>query len=261
MSFLYGSKSRKGLFGRKLKTFLIADSLSRLSARNELNDFKQVLDSADDELWELHRDLESIRHDLKANYESYDYGCGYYYQSFPAIKVSGFRNTGSRVSELDLDRRVEGKRVLDIGSNTGFLLLSLADKIQSGVGVEFNPFLVAAANRVALHMDTKNIHFIASSFENFGGELFDIVFSLANHCTYDGNTKHSTDEYFSKIAEHLAIGGQLIFESHPPKIEPKDKLDKTVGVIEKYFDITEQPRVEMSGFLDKERHYIVAVKK
>ena len=37
----------------------------------------------------------------------------------------------------------------------------------------------------------------------------------------------------------------LIFESHPPKIEPADKLDKIISAIQKYFTIKEKPDINM----------------
>jgi hypothetical protein len=56
----------------------------------------------------------------------------------------------------------------------------------------------------------------------------------------------------------LNSNGQLIFESHPPQIEPEDKLKQTIETIEQYFVIEEKPKVRMDGFLDKDRTYIVA---
>jgi hypothetical protein len=53
----------------------------------------------------------------------------------------------------------------------------------------------------------------------------------------------------------LNSNGQLVFESHPPEIEPAEKLEQ---VIEQYFAIKEKPSVRMDGILDKDRTYIIA---
>ena len=53
-----------------------------------------------------------------------------------------------RVEQLNLKSRVIGKSVLDIGSNTGFILLSLAKEINKGIGVELNPYLVKTGKEV-----------------------------------------------------------------------------------------------------------------
>ena len=84
---------------------------------------------------------------------------------------------------------------------------------------------------------------------------------MANHSTYDGNTKQGIDDYFKKISSILERDGEIIFESHPPQIEPKDKLQKTISTIEKYFIIQEMPNVQMPGFLDKNRLYLIARKR
>jgi len=260
---LFNEKSIKGILPEMLKTYFIADKLTKLSQRNRLNDFQKVYKKNNAELWELHRALEEIRFSMKENYESYDYGCGYYYQSYDELCISGFRNTEERIKLLNLCEQVKGKTVLDIGSNTGFLLTSLAKFLKKGVGIEINPYLVETSNLVKNFIHADNITFTPSSFEDYdkNESTFDMILSLANHSTYDGNTQQSKKEYFTKINSLLTDNGLLIFESHPPKIESKDQLAKTIELIKVYFDIMETPQILMKGFLDKDRTYLVARKK
>jgi cyclopropane fatty-acyl-phospholipid synthase-like methyltransferase len=248
---------------RKIKTLLIADSLKRISAGNELHDYKLMLMSSNQKLWALHSRLEKIRSDIKSNYDSYDYGNGYYYQSMPGLDISGYRDTEERIRQLDLMERLKNKSVLDIGSNTGFILLSLSDSIARGVGVELNPYLVATGNEVKEYLGCENIDFEISSFEEYDPQdaCFDVVLSLANHSTFDGNTRQTVHDYFDKISGLLNEDGVLIFESHPPQIEPKEKLGETLSIIESFFDIQEMPQVDLKGFLDRSRTYVVARKK
>ena len=257
---LYTDRQQNQFLKRRLQALLITDSLKRRAALDELRDYRALRRNADDELWALHAELERIRVDQTANYSDYDYGNGYYYQSMPALTISGFRDTQARVSALQLSERLQGKRVLDIGSNTGFVLLSVASVLSSGTGVEFNPYLVETAKAAAKHMQADNTEFIANSFEEV--ELpqgsFDVVLSLANHSTYDGNTQQTIDSYFQRIFGLLDTGGQLIFESHPPQIEPADKYKSTLETIEKYFAVEEQPAIDLPGFLDKNRRYVIA---
>ncbi len=262
MTRLYEAPSRKLWIIGKLKSFLISDTLKRLSAQNELRDYSFMLSGTDIQLWNLHEKLEKIRYELKDRYKSYDYGNGYYYQSMKSNNISGYRNTEQRIEQLDLVSRLKGKKVLDIGSNTGFLLLSLANTITQGIGVELNHYLVETGKEVQDYMGVKNIEFHAVSFEEFDPEdkQFDIILSLANHSTYDGNTKQSIEDYFKKTADLLSPEGRLIFESHPPQIEPKEKLAETLAIIKKYFVIEETPQIEMEGFLDKNRTYVIAKK-
>jgi SAM-dependent methyltransferase len=263
MTYLYKERSKMLQITNRLKSFLIPNSLKRLSTQNELRDYGVMLVESNQKLWNLHANLEKIRHDSKENYKSYDYGNGYYYQSMKAINISGYRNTEERIEQLSLNSMVSGKSVLDIGTNSGFILLSLANIIAKGVGVELNPYLVTTGKEVQHYLGNNNIEFISSSFEDFNahGQKFDVVLSLANHSTYDGNTRQSIDNYFKKISNLLTEDGKLIFESHPPQIEPKEKLKKTISIIESYFIIEEKPRVNMKGFLDRNRAYVIARKK
>lgn len=245
------------------KSFTIPSSLDRISVRNKLKDYISVLTSHDEKLWDLHAKLECIRSEMSMNYNSYDYGNGYYYQSMRSIHLSGHRNTEDRIKQLNLTQRVANKTVLDIGSNSGFLLLSLSQYIKHGIGIEINHYLVATGLAVKNHLKVSNIELLFGAFEDYpeNESQFDVILSLANHCTYDGNTKQSVDSYFRKIAHLLVEGGQVIFESHPPEIEPIEKLKQTIGIIEKYFVIEEKPHLSMKGFLDKNRHYVIARKK
>jgi len=263
MTYLYKERNKKLWITGKLKSMLIPDSLRRLSAQNELRDYGLMLADSNQKLWDLHASLEKIRMDIKENYQPYDYGNGYYYQSMKILNVSGHRNTEERVEQLNLKSRVFGKSVLDIGSNTGFILLSLAREIKKGIGVEFNPYLVETGKKVQSYLGADNIELISNLFKDYhpSGQTFEVILSLANHSTFDGNTKQSIDSYFQSIAKLLTENGELIFESHPPQIEPKEKLEQTLSVIEKYFTIEENLHIKLKGFLDKNRTYIIARKK
>ena len=67
----------------------------------------------------------------RQNYESYDYGEGYFYQSCKPLRITGFRSTEIRIKDMDLRNLLKGKRVLDIGTNAGFIPLEIADVCQS----------------------------------------------------------------------------------------------------------------------------------
>ncbi|MBT4669229.1 MAG: class I SAM-dependent methyltransferase [Candidatus Ruthia sp.] len=263
MTRLYKARNKKLLLTNKLKALFIPNSLKRLSAKNELYDYAIMLKEPNQPLWELHSRLENIRHAINEHYQSYDYGNGYYYQSMKALNISGYRNTEERIEQLDLNNKVKGKSILDIGSNTGFVLLSVADDIKDGVGVELNKYLVETSNEAKNYLGVTNVEFIPASFEDYNPthKKFDVVLSLANHSTFDGNTKQNVDNYFKKVAALLNDDGMLIFESHPPQIEPKIKLEMTLAIIDEYFDVEEKPNVSMEGFLDKNRTYVIARKK
>lgn len=262
MKKLFEKKSYSTWAIENIKSFLITDSLKRISRKNQLQDYKKLLSKKDSKLWDLHKQLEEIRLKSYKEYEGYDYGNGYYYQSYPSLYISGYRDTDLRIKQLNLEDRLKGKTVLDIGSNTGFLLLSLAKSLKSGTGIEFNQFLVDASDKIKEFLEYENINFFKVPFEDYKpNNKFDTILSLANHSTYDGNTKQNLDQYFKKIASLLEDSGVLIFESHPPQIEPEEQLKKTKSIIENYFDIIETPYLALDSFLDKNRSYFIAKKK
>jgi SAM-dependent methyltransferase len=234
--------------------------LRKASLSNRNKDYLKLLQS--NELWDLHRRINEILLEQTKNYDAYDYGEGYFYQSLEEIGISGFRQTQSRVEALDLGNRLQDRNVLDVGCNAGFILLSVSDKLKRGFGFDINPYLIQIGNLVAEHLSVENLTFAAVAFEELDiEEKFDTVLSLANHSTYDQNTKQTIDSYFGRCRDLLCDGGQLIFESHPPELESADKLSKTIDAISTYFEIDETKTYEFSSFLDKNRTYVFATRK
>ena len=149
---------------KNYKKILTNISLKLISRINQFYDYSILLNLKNDDLLELHKKLKDIRIESK-KYDSYDYGNGYYYQSFKKIYISGFRNTEERIQKLNINTFTKGKSVLDIGSNSGFLLLSIADEIREGCGIEINPYLTQSSDTVMSFLNINNVNFISSSFE------------------------------------------------------------------------------------------------
>ena len=247
--------------------FLLGNYLSELEPRKRLSTWKRLLDyisillACNDELFAFHRKINQILLKQTKEYSHYDYGEGYFYQSFSNAYISGFRDTTERVKHLGLREITKNKSVLDIGCNTGFILISLADTYKSGFGIDFNLYLIEIADATKSFSKINNTSFLASSFEDIDiEESYDVVLSLANHSTYDGNTKQDLDSYFKKISDVLNKGGIMVFESHPPAIENVEQLDKTLGAIRKVFQIEKTFKLPLKGFLDKNRTYVIAKK-
>lgn len=242
--------------------FLIRSNLEKLSKLNELKDYKYLLKSRNIELNKLHYSINIIRSEQKDTFSSYDYGQGYFYQSVPEVNITGYRNTELRVRKLNLKDMLINKTVLDIGSNTGAILFNLKDIIKFGVGIEINHFLVKISNKIKRYLNCKNVSFVENSFENYESFLkFDVILSLANHKTFDGNTKQNLSQYFRKIHSLINTNGKLIFESHPPEIETDQQFKEVLKNIKLFFEIVEKPEIKMKGFLDKNRKYLICSPK
>ena len=162
---------------------------------------------------------------------------------------------------MELASHVAGRSVLEIGCNSGFLSLSIADAAKSVVGFDVNPYLIKMGEVVGQHLGIDNVSLLESSFESFDSdEKFGAVLSFANHTTYDGNTKQTLSEYFGRCARHLDADGILLFESHAPGYE-KDRLDGVLDVMAEHFDIQSKTVLNYGTFLDDGRTFCVARKR
>lgn len=232
--------------------------LRKQALLNRLKDYQKI--SLNDKLLKLHKLLNEILLESEINWKSYDYGEGYFYQGLNSICVTGFRDTDERVQMMDLKNVLKGKSVLEIGCNTGFLNVLIADVAKSIVAFDINPYCVEIGKVTAKHFGYDNIDFFTSTFEDYDREdKFDVVLSFANHSTYDKNTKHTLKEFFDKCNALLSPGGMLLFESQPPEHEGEG-LKEVVSLIGEIFEIKEQKILQYGKFLDRNRTYIVATK-
>ncbi len=239
---------------------LLKDALldRKQSSLNRVKDYFRLQESAG--LLELHRELNRILLRAAREWQSYDYGDGYHYQSLDAIGVTGLRDTAGRVASMRLDERLAGRSVLEIGCNTGFLSLSIAEIASRVIAFDINPHLIEIARLAAGHLGRDNVELQVSSFEDFAPyEQFDAVLSFANHSTYDGNTRQSIGEFFDKCSATTRPGGLLLFESHPPEHEG-DGLEGVCALIGERFRIEERRVLEYGNYADRGRTFIVAGK-
>ncbi len=228
----------------------------RISLVNRQTDYTALAENR--ELLALHRRLNACLSGASDEWSSYDYGEGYFYQSFERIGVRGLRNTEERVAAMGLSELVTGRRVLEVGCNSGFLSLSIAESAAAVVGFDLNPFLIEMANATADHLGLTTAQFSTSSFEDFpASDPFDVVLSFANHSTFDGNTHQTLEAYFDRCRALLAPGGLLLFESHPPAHEG-DGLEKVCEIIGSRFSIEARSVLDYGSFLDQGRTFIIA---
>ena len=230
--------------------------VAKLSLANRQRDYLKL--SGNDDLLALHRAINEELLNAHHQWDSYDYGEGYFYQGFERIGVSGLRNTEGRVATMELRDLVAAKTVLEIGCNTGFVALSVADVVRHVVGLDLNPYMIRIAELTAQYLNISNVEFHATGFETFEEtRTFDSVLSFANHSTYDENTRFSLTEYFSKCRSLLKPGGLFLFESHPPQHEGEG-LERVCAILGARFDIQQRRILEYGTFLDRDRTFIVA---
>jgi len=128
-------------------------------------------------------------------------------------EIAGQRDPAQRVALIPID--LQGKTVLDLGCNQGGMLLALREQIEHGIGIDYDPRMVNAANRVRANLEAANLDFYVFDLEREplalirdlipGGQV-DVVFLLAV-CMWLRNWRDVID--FAR-----SISDEMIFESN-----------------------------------------------
>jgi SAM-dependent methyltransferase len=232
------------------------NNAARRSLLNRARDYLRL--SSRPALQGVHLEFNEILARQTREWPHYDYGEGYLYQSMSELGVSGLRSTEARVQAYGLTERVRGKTVLDIGCNAGFLSITLAAVASRVTGFDVNPFLVEIGRAGARALGRSNTEFIAAGFEDarLGGP-YDVVMSLANHSTYDGQTRYDLQSYFDRCVSLLRPGGSFIFESHTPSFEGKG-IEQVCDIIAQRFEVKHRAVYNYGTYLDRGRTFVVA---
>lgn len=232
-------------------------TLRKLALKNRLSDYSSL--GRDPALMVLHERINRVLLDASKDWPHYDYGEGYFYQSYRPAQITGFRDTAGRIAAMNLRELVKGKDVLDIGCNSGFVALAISQDAKSVTGMDINPYHVQIGLLVRDHFKIKNVELSAAPFENWSeSSRYDVVMSFANHSTFDQQTKQDLESYFEKCGRVLKEGGELLVESHAPGFEG-EKFRHVVEIIEQRFKMTESRVLDYGGFLDKGRTFIRAI--
>lgn len=212
--------------------------------------------------FDIHRSFRREIINIKKNNlgKNYDYGNGYFYQSFEKINLSGLRQTKKRVEVLNLNKVLTDKTVLDIGTNTGFLLMQTSVNFKKCIAIDWELSNILVAKKTQQYLNIKNILFLCENYTKYNiNEKFDIVLSLANHTTFDGGIQNYKD-YFSRLINNLSQNGILIFESHHPEIESKNKLDQIINYLLNRFTIIEHGSYNFNNYADDGRFFFILKK-
>lgn len=207
----------------------------------------------------LRRRLLEIVGRAAREWPSADYGCGYLYQSFPALGLRGFRRTEARQAQMGIEGALAGRSVLEIGCNSGFLSLTLAPGARRYVAFDNNPYLIDIARLAQQASGDTRVEFRVQTVESLGSdERFDTVLSFANHSTWDGNMTLALEDYFAKLQRLLVPSGVLFFESHHPALEDAAKLERTLECMSRFFSIEERRMLTQGSAWDRGRTFVKA---
>ncbi|WP_159299936.1 bifunctional 2-polyprenyl-6-hydroxyphenol methylase/3-demethylubiquinol 3-O-methyltransferase UbiG [Spiribacter sp. SSL99] len=193
---------------------------------------------------------------------------GYFYQGLECLGISGAKPTGFRFAQYDVDEILKGSNVLDIGSNTGFVAIWCAKLAKSVTGIELNPYLNKIAREAADHLSILNVAFCEEGFEEFDSDRkFDVILSLSNHHTIDGNLNLGFEKHMQRISNLLEVDGYMLFESHnvfgrgDGGTGDDGDMDKKIRIMSNYFKIERYKMVrKFLRYSDVDKLFIVARK-
>jgi len=215
----------------------------------------------------LHRRLIGILREQKRHWKG-AYVQGYFYQGLEDIGIYGVKPTRHRFRQYQVDDLLKGAEVLDIGSNSGFVAIYCAKLAKCVVGVELNPYLNRIAYDTAAYIGVKNAKFVEADFESYvSDKQFDVVLSLSNHHTIDGNLDMGFERHVARVAELLRDDGVMLFESHnvfgPGKggVGDDGDMERKMQIIAKYFRVERYRMVrKFMNYGDIDKLFVVARK-
>ncbi len=213
-----------------------------------------------------HKELiSSIDHEFNMIKKEFKGMADYYtlYQGLEIANILGARLTETRYEEYSLSKYLkDGDKILDVGSNTGFIGAYITYKYQTTIvdSIEHNKNLSNIGEHVAkyLGVETRN-NFITAKFQNYQptNVPYSVIFSFAVHYTDDGGHRVDLYDYFKRLHSLLGEKGILCFESHSKDIG-SSSFEKTLKKIQDngLFKIIERSLLE-----EDTRMYIVLVKE
>jgi SAM-dependent methyltransferase len=157
--------------------------------------------------------LLSYAKDDASRYNAKAFESGYHSLTIGNHRFEGQRDPEQRLKGVPFD--FTSASVLDLGCNQGGMLFSIADRIQAGIGVDFDYKMVNAANRIRACKALDHLHFYVFDLarEDFQllrnflpGEKVDIVF-LLSVCMWLPN-------WTAVIDAARSMSDNLLFESN-----------------------------------------------
>ncbi|WP_053981904.1 cupin-like domain-containing protein [Marinagarivorans algicola] len=164
---------------------------------------------------------------------------GYHTVSIQGERFKGQRDPEMRIEKMKMD--FSGLKILDVGCSNGGILHALSDEISLGVGVDFNPKCINAANALKAANYKNNIHFYTfdldkddlSLLQHFiFGQVADVCFFF-NLSIWIKRWK----EVFALCAEMSKI---MLFEAHGSEQQQSGQLAFVRSIYGKLTLLSEQ---------------------
>lgn len=158
--------------------------------------------------------ISKIEYELRKDFlkKTEQFGTTDFYQNYPPLKMSGSRNTISRLKTYNLLSKVNKKMTaLDIGGNICFFSIYLSKYLKHIDVVEQNKNLTDIGLKLMKYEKIKNVKIYNQDFKKFkSNKKYDLILSLAIH-KWVGLT---FEKYLNKISCFMHKDTLLLLESH-----------------------------------------------
>lgn len=159
----------------RLKRFSFIEPLFYLNKKESVKEYRRIrkefekkdslFSEENPEFRPLHKRLNELRREQVEEWGNLVYCDGYFYQGFEKIGISGIKPTEQRIKNYEISKLFnKNKTVLDIGSNSGFIVCYLAEFFREVDGIELNPFLVKMSEATKDFLNLNNVNFIQEDF-------------------------------------------------------------------------------------------------
>jgi SAM-dependent methyltransferase len=136
---------------------------SRIETENCIND--------DERLFRQIQNVLNFTKTSNSDYSAKQFAAAYHTININGREIPGQRNPSTRLASVPIDFR--GKTVLDLGCNQGGMLHQIRSLVKWGVGVDYDPRMINAANRIKSVNASENIAFYIFDLQNDPLELID----------------------------------------------------------------------------------------
>lgn len=166
------------------------------------------------------------------------FGRGKFYQSLEGVvdSADAQRPTTERLESYHVLDVIDGNsKVLDIGSNCGFVSLTVAKKANNVLGIEASSELINISNIAKEITEQTNCEFKKIKFNDFNTtERYDVILALAVH----GWVRMTFRSFVDKVVGLMTEDSYLMFESHDiNKVRYDLDIDVKVNYLLEHFEI------------------------
>jgi SAM-dependent methyltransferase len=206
-----------GTLARNLKLrYSRTYTFSRVETDNCMN--------ADERIFRQIQNILNFTKTSNSHYSAELFPAAYHTLNVNGRQIPGQRDPAKRLASVPIDFR--GKSVLDLGCNQGGMIHQIRSLIKWGVGIDYDPRMINAANRIKSVNASENISFYILDLQNDPLELIsdfmpdpkaDICF-LLSVCMWLKNWQQVIDFAHSK-------SNSLLFETNGSPIQQNEQIN------------------------------------